>query len=65
MNQEEQTKSIIDFLTQLGLVLSSSSADPEQRAAKIQQENSNPEIKAAKEQKCKELIEKWKKWGII
>lgn len=39
--------------------------DPAKRAAIIERENADPTTKAAKEQKCKELIAKWQEWGIL
>ncbi len=38
---------------------------PAKRAAIIQRENSDPATRAAKEQKCKDLIAKWEAWGIL
>ncbi len=37
----------------------------ETRAALIERENSDPEIKAQKEQLIEQLIAKWEQWGII
>ena len=39
--------------------------DPEKRAALIEAENADPEIKARKEQKIQSLIDLWVKAGII
>ena len=38
---------------------------PAKRAAQIELENNNHTTRAAKEQKCKDLIAKWQEWGIL
>lgn len=39
--------------------------DPEKRAAIIERENADPEIRARKEKKINALLDQWEQWGLV
>lgn len=65
MKAQELVTAAPEILGQLDKFGGHTEKDPEKRAEIIERENSDPVIRAAKEQKIKALLDKWEQWGII